>query len=329
MDHFPSSFFINLIAWNFLPSIATNICLGIYYRIMYAGNASSIPKKGCTKYRVHYARMYSAIIVAYFAYSVAQSLQEIPKSFYDVIGISRSKLETDLKPRFKQLVLTLHPDKVPDADPVKFQRVKQIYEVLSDRSWRAAYDLFGKKVIDTVSKTSAKSSVKGALSDYFQAFIYDYLAFYAGGIVFTLLLTMVNRDDSSFWRLVLLSFFAALELLIATRPLFFSEVPSDLNWLWSPILTPFINRPPHYWIAFARSFALFGSMALSQMISAFRSTQPAEKTLDLVRHIHQFTAPLEQLVDTRFKNDTASLRQSEEKRAEFKRKVSSLIEQAQ
>ncbi len=66
------------------------------------------------------------------------------RDYYEVLGVSRSATEDDLKKAYRKLARQYHPDvnKEPDAEEM-FKEVNEAYEVLSDGDRRAAYDRFG------------------------------------------------------------------------------------------------------------------------------------------------------------------------------------------
>ncbi|KAG2484922.1 hypothetical protein HYH03_016308 [Edaphochlamys debaryana] len=63
------------------------------------------------------------------------------KSFYEVLGVSPSASDRDIKASYRKLAMKLHPDvnKAPDAQK-RFMEVKVAYETLSDAKQRAEYD---------------------------------------------------------------------------------------------------------------------------------------------------------------------------------------------
>ncbi len=64
---------------------------------------------------------------------------------YEILGVSRSASEDEIKAAFRKLAAKHHPDKNPD-DPSAQERFKEIngaYQLLSDPSKRAAFDRFG------------------------------------------------------------------------------------------------------------------------------------------------------------------------------------------
>ncbi len=67
------------------------------------------------------------------------------KDFYNILGVSRSASESEIKQAYRKLSRELHPDKHKgDKDKeAKFKEVNEAYEVLSDAKKKQAYDRFG------------------------------------------------------------------------------------------------------------------------------------------------------------------------------------------
>ena len=67
------------------------------------------------------------------------------RDYYEVLGISKSASEQEIKKAYRKLALKYHPDKNPDdkAAEESFKEAAEAYEVLSNADKRARYDRFG------------------------------------------------------------------------------------------------------------------------------------------------------------------------------------------
>ncbi|XP_028301257.1 dnaJ homolog subfamily A member 3, mitochondrial-like isoform X3 [Gouania willdenowi] len=77
----------------------------------------------------------------FYTSSILQNEQD----FYNVLGVSRSASQKDIKKAYYQLAKKYHPDTNPD-DPEakeKFAKLAEVYEVLSDEVKRKVYDTYG------------------------------------------------------------------------------------------------------------------------------------------------------------------------------------------
>ena len=66
--------------------------------------------------------------------------------YYEVLGVSRSASDQEIKSAYRKLALKWHPDKNPDNKEhaeEKFKEAAEAYSVLSDPQRRAQYDRFG------------------------------------------------------------------------------------------------------------------------------------------------------------------------------------------
>src|ERR1700690_3608697 len=67
------------------------------------------------------------------------------RDYYEVLGVTRSASEVEIKASFRKLAMQWHPDKNPgDQDcEHRFKEINEAYDVLKDGERRAAYDRFG------------------------------------------------------------------------------------------------------------------------------------------------------------------------------------------
>ncbi len=68
------------------------------------------------------------------------------RDYYEILGVSKTATEDEIKKTFRKLALKYHPDRNPNdkAAEEKFKQVSEAYEVLSDPEKRKKYDQFGK-----------------------------------------------------------------------------------------------------------------------------------------------------------------------------------------
>jgi molecular chaperone DnaJ len=67
------------------------------------------------------------------------------RDYYEVLGVSRTCTEAELKTAFRKLAMQHHPDRNPGDTECghKFKEINEAYDVLKDGDKRAAYDRFG------------------------------------------------------------------------------------------------------------------------------------------------------------------------------------------
>ena len=67
--------------------------------------------------------------------------------FYDILGVSPSADDSQLKKAYRKLAMKWHPDKNPDDAKAqeKFKEISEAYGILSDKEKRSTYDNYGEQ----------------------------------------------------------------------------------------------------------------------------------------------------------------------------------------
>ena len=72
------------------------------------------------------------------------------RDYYEVLDVSRSATDAELKKAFRRLAMKYHPDRNPDDAEAEhnFKEAKEAFDILSDSNKRAAFDQFGHAGVD-------------------------------------------------------------------------------------------------------------------------------------------------------------------------------------
>ncbi|MBI2807141.1 MAG: J domain-containing protein [Planctomycetes bacterium] len=69
----------------------------------------------------------------------------MPRDYYEVLGVSRTATDDEIKRAHRKLAREHHPDRNPGdkSAETRFKEVEEAYDVLSDKTKRSQYDQFG------------------------------------------------------------------------------------------------------------------------------------------------------------------------------------------
>ena len=94
------------------------------------------------------------------------------RDYYEVLGVSSSASDEEIRKAFRKLALEYHPDRNKDPDAVdRFKEVNEAYQVLTNSEKRSRYDRLGHAGVDTSGTTGFEGFENfGGFGDIFDAF---------------------------------------------------------------------------------------------------------------------------------------------------------------
>ncbi len=89
------------------------------------------------------------------------------RDYYDVLGISRTATDQEIKSAYRRLAMLHHPDKNPNdaASEEKFKEAAEAYTVLADQEQRRRYDRFGHAGVSSGASPSWGAPGFGGIED--------------------------------------------------------------------------------------------------------------------------------------------------------------------
>src|SRR5258708_40350767 len=96
------------------------------------------------------------------------------RDYYEILSVSRSATDDDIKKAYRRLALQYHPDRnsAPEATE-RFKEATEAYQVLSDAEKRSQYDRYGHSAFERsggVGSVDFSNFVGLSIGDPFEAF---------------------------------------------------------------------------------------------------------------------------------------------------------------
>ncbi|CAE6436302.1 unnamed protein product [Rhizoctonia solani] len=272
-----TSFAYRTLAWWFLPNIATNTILGIYYQLLLpTGLSHWIPAQGSAKRLEHHRRMFSLVVLSYLSYTLVLSLQEQPPSFYSLLGLDYRASDAEIKTAYRTFARRNHPDRVGPAGESLFIQVRDAYEALKHPIKRYGYDRFGFDALEWKVAENPHAMLWQGLESAMRYYL-------PTGVIMLVMAVMGWGGTSSYWRHIAWALVAALEacIIIGYNPL------ASYGGLLHPAahLTSFVpisqnlipSFAPYQWTIFLREMFVSLAVAIGVVVPVVFPPPPTKK----------------------------------------------------
>ncbi len=96
------------------------------------------------------------------------------RDYYDILGLSKSASDSEIKSSYRKLAMKYHPDRNPGDKKAedKFKEISESYEILKDPQKKAAYDQYGHAAFSQGTSGGASGGFSGfgsgGFSDIFE-----------------------------------------------------------------------------------------------------------------------------------------------------------------
>ena len=89
------------------------------------------------------------------------------RDYYEVLGVTRTVTEVEMKSAYRKLALKYHPDRNPGDKSAeeKFKECAEAYAVLADADKRAAYDRFGHAAVGSTASAGVDPTIFADFGD--------------------------------------------------------------------------------------------------------------------------------------------------------------------
>ena len=87
-----------------------------------------------------------------------------PSSYYEILGISKTANQKEIKKAYRSLALKHHPDKGGKEET--FKEISKAYEVLSDPEQKEVYDAYGEAGINNYGATGGATAGPGSFNPF-------------------------------------------------------------------------------------------------------------------------------------------------------------------
>ncbi|GAB1526648.1 hypothetical protein RhiTH_009818 [Rhizoctonia solani] len=272
-----TSFAYRTLAWWFLPNIATNALLGIYYQLLLlVGLSHWVPASDSPKRLEHHRRTFALVVLSYLSYTLALSLQEQPPSFYSLLGVDYHASDAEIKTAYRSFARRNHPDRVGPAGEPLFIQVRDAYEALKHPIKRYGYDRFGFDALEWKVAENPHAMLWQGLENAMRYYL-------PTGIIMLVMAIMGWGGTSSYWRHIAWALIATLEacIIIGYNP--FGSY-TDLFRLVVGLVPPSLNFydfvpsfAPYQWSFFLRETFVSLAVAIGVVVPVVFPPPPTKK----------------------------------------------------
>jgi molecular chaperone DnaJ len=104
------------------------------------------------------------------------------RDYYEILGVSRSASQDDIKKAYRKRAIEFHPDKNPGdkAAEEKFKEAAQAYDVLSDPQKRQRYDQYGEQGVNGAAHSAGGFSMEDIFQNFGDIFGGHFSSFFGG-----------------------------------------------------------------------------------------------------------------------------------------------------